>query len=218
MRAIPLLKLILVRHGETRLNRDNRIQGINDIPLSPAGLAQAHAAAGALARDLLFELVSSPLSRAVQTAQIISETLQVPFMTVEGLKEADAGELEGLTGQEMRQRYPEFARRWDEDSGTTEMPGGESMLQVQERAWCAITRLLERHPDGKVVAVTHNFASQAIMCKVLGLRLHDSRRLRQDLGSLTRLELTKDTGILVSLNETWHMHPSVEVEDAPGHG
>ena len=199
------LRLILVRHGETQLNKDGLIQGINDSRLTNTGRAQARALAKALSQDVPFDLYTSPLARAVETAQAIAEGLQVPLTPLEGLAEADAGELEGLTGQEMRRRYPDFARRWDQDSGTAQMPGGESLLQVQERAWRAVTDLMEKHPNGTVVAVTHNFTTQTIICKVLDMPLNSSQRLRQDVGSITRLELSEHKGVLVSLNETWHL-------------
>ena len=199
------MRLILVRHGETKLNKERRIQGINDLPLNDAGRAQAGAAGKALARDLPFTLYASPLPRAMETARIISDTLNVPVTPLEALEEADAGELEGLDGPQMRRRYPEFAASWDQDSGLAQMPGGESLLQVQERAWPAITGLLESHPHDTVVAVTHNFTIQTILCAALGMPLRNSRRLRQQVGSLTRLELSPSQTELVSLNETWHL-------------
>ena len=137
------MKLILVRHGETQLNKDALIQGINSVPLNGAGRSHAQAIASALARDLPFELYTSPLTRALETAQIIFKTVGVAPKPLRELEEADAGELEGLTREEMRRRYPEFVKRWAEDSGTAQMPGGESLLQVQERAWWAITEIMQ---------------------------------------------------------------------------
>jgi broad specificity phosphatase PhoE len=199
------LKLILVRHGETELNKAGLIQGVNEASLNTTGIAQAAAVARALVGDLPIQLYTSPLRRALDTAAVISTALKVPFTPLKGLEEANAGELEGLTGQEMRQRYPEFARRWAEDSALAQMPGGESLLQVQQRAWPVIAELAQKHPDEAVVVVTHNFTIQAIVCRVLDMPLRNSRRLRQDLGGITRLELTSDRSILLSLNETWHL-------------
>ena len=83
------MRLILVRHGETQLNRDGRIQGINDDPLNSTGRAQARAVAEPLHRDLPFVLYSSPVARALETARIISGILHVQATPLEGLKEAD---------------------------------------------------------------------------------------------------------------------------------
>ena len=199
------MNLILVRHGETQLNKEGRIQGVNDLPLTTTGRSQARALAKALAEDVPFWLYTSPLPRALETCRIVSETLQVSAAEVEGLKEADVGGLEGLTGQEMRQQYAEFARRWNRDSGATQMPGGESLLQVQQRACLAVKDLMEKHPDDTVVAVTHNFVIQTLICKVLDMPLHRAQRLRQELGSIARLDIGHSQDVLVSLNETWHL-------------
>ena len=209
------MKLILVRHGETRLNNEGRIQGIGAAPLNATGRAQAHAAGQALKGDLPFALYTSPIARALETARIMSEAFQVDLTKLDGLEEADAGDLEGLNGAEMRERFPEFAERWSRDSATTPMPGGESLLQVEERAWRAVTGLIDKHPEDTVVAVTHNFTIQTIICSVLELPLHNSRRLRHDLGAISRLEITPDHRALVSLNETWHLQA---LADEPASG
>ena len=207
------MNLILVRHGETRLNRDRRIQGINRLPLTALGREQAHATAMALAEDQPFLLYSSPVVRAMETAAIISRTLDVPVKAEDGLKELDAGELEGLTGQEMRQRYPDFSAAWDSDASTAKMPGGESLAQVQLRAWAAVQDLAQRHPEDTVVAVSHNFTIQAIICTVFDMPLHNARRLRLNVGSITRLEFSGGDPMLVSHNETWQMESAQSRED-----
>ena len=199
------MRLILARHGETQLNKDGRIQGITGLPLNDTGLAQARHIARALEPDIPFVLYSSPIDRARQTAQVIADTHGLPLTQLDGLVEADAGDLEGLTGQEMRERFPEFTQRWSENSATTRMPGGESLQDVQHRSWTAITGLMDRHADDTVVAVTHNFTILTIVCRVLELPIHSRRRLQQDLGSLTRLDLTDSQMVVLSLNETWHL-------------
>lgn len=199
------MRLILVRHGETQMNKTGRFQGINDEPLNATGRAQAQAVASALEEGLPFHLYVSPVHRAMETAQTVADKLDVPLTQKKGLEEADIGELEGLTGPEMRERYPDFVKRWTEDAGVAQMPGGESLSQVQERAWKAITELIAKHTDETVVAVTHNFTLQTIVSKVLEMPLRNSRRLRQDLGSITCVEFTNSRTTLLSLNETWHL-------------
>ena len=199
------MRLILARHGETDLNKSGRIQGANLDSLNQTGRTQARALANALKYELPFTLYTSPVPRAAETAQVIAGALTLTPETLEDLKEADAGELEGLTSAQMRERFPAFAERWAADSGTAQMPSGESLAQVQERAWRSLSLMQERHQEGVVVAVTHNFVVQTIICKVLQIPLHTSRRFRQDLGSITRVELDKERCVLVSLNETLHL-------------
>ena len=211
------MRLILVRHGETELNRDGRIQGVNDRPLTSAGRRQAGAAGEALARDLPFAMYASPIARAVETARIIGERLGTRFTTVSGLAEADVGELDGLTGEEMRRRYPEFAERWEADPCNTPMPGGESLVQLQERAWKAVEGLRADHAGDSVVAVTHNFTIQAVIASALSLPLEKCRSFRIGVGSITRMDLAEYGNSLVSLGESWHLESAGSSETAcPG--
>ena len=199
------MKLILVRHGQTESNRLGRIQGVNEAPLNDAGRAQAEAAARALAPDAPFVLYSSPLPRALQTARAIGERNDARPIEIEDLVEMDVGEFEGLSGPQLRERFPDVMRVWDEDPASAVMPGGESLRHVQGRAWPAVASLAERHESETVVAVTHNFTIHAIVCAALDMPLNNFRKLRIDLGSITRLEISGARTTLVSLNETWHL-------------
>ena len=91
------------------------------------------------------------------TAQEISKEVSLSITPVDGLKEVSLGELEGITGQEMRTRYADIYAAWREDPSDVVFPGGESMRELQERAWGAVRELLNRHGDDVLVAVSHNF-------------------------------------------------------------
>ena len=199
------MKLILVRHGETDFNRDGRIQGRGTLPLNSTGLAQAAAAGQAVSSEMPFRLYSSPLVRAMQTAESISEAARVTAVPLEGVEELDTGEFEGLTGPQLRQRFPEIMASWDSDPGSTQMPGGESLGQLQDRAWKAVTDVARANPDWKVVIVTHNFPIQTLVCRALDIPLRNFRRLSVALGSITRMEFSDRNASLVSMNETWHL-------------
>ena len=199
------MKLILVRHGETESNRLGRIQGVSDTPLNDAGRAQAEAAGRALTADAPFVLYCSPLPRAVQTARAIGARNHTQPVEVEDLIEMDVGEFEGLPGPQLREMFPDVMRVWDEDPASAVMPGGESLRDVRNRAWPAVESLAERHESETVVAVTHNFTIHAIVCAALDMPLNNFRKLRIDLGAITRLEISGARTTLVSLNETWHL-------------
>ena len=187
------------------LNRDGRVQGLSDAPLSELGEAQARAVAAALAPDAPFHLYASPLSRAAQTARPIAGAYGASLTTIDDLREADVGELDGLTIAQVRERYPEFMRRWVEDAGEATMPGGESLRGVRCRSWGAVRELAARHPDATIVAVTHNFVIQTVLSGALGVPLDNARRMRQEPGCITRLEFGASGVSLVSSNETWHL-------------
>ncbi len=204
------MRLILARHGETRLNSEGRFQGMDDEPLNAAGRSQALALARALAGETPFRLYTSPTPRALETARTISEGLGVVLTPVKGLEELHIGQLAGLDGAEMRQRFPDFARSWAENPATARLPGGETMEELQERAWRAITDIWERHPNETVVVVSHNFTILSIIARALEMELRHFRRLRQDLCGISRIELNGARIQALSLNDTSHLRQITE--------
>ena len=199
------MDLILVRHGETETNRLGRIQGVSQSQLNGRGRHQAEAVARALDEEKPFTLYASPLRRAVQTAYAIASRSGIGVVFERGLIEMDVGEFEGLTGPQLRKQFPDVMRSWDDDAYSTVMPGGESLATVRERAWGTIRKLADIHADDTVVAVTHNFTIQMILCTALGMEPNNFRRLRVDLGSITRLLVSSERTVQVSVNETGHL-------------
>ena len=198
------MRLILARHGETSWNREGRSQGQIPTELNDKGIRQARNSAQALRLFPVRALYSSPLRRAMQTAETIGQALSLPVIPLEGLKEMDLGRLNGLTDDDMRQNFPEIINRWREDPSAVQMPGGESLLVVQERAWNTLESIRRGDDDNPAVAVSHNFVIGVIVLRVLGLPLSNFQRIRVELGSLTTLEHTRNRWRLVSLNETLH--------------
>ena len=199
--------LILIRHGETDANREGRLKNSRDFSptLNSTGRSQATALARALETELPFHFYTSPIRRARETAQIISETLGVPFTVVKGLAEIDVGELEGLTRPEIRQKYPAYFRDCERNAVTARCPGGETLQELQDRAWRAVQRLAGTHTGETVVAVSHNYTIMTIVAKLLHMPLQEFRRIRLDVGALVRLELGLKEARLLSTNETWHL-------------
>ncbi len=199
------LRLILVRHGQTPWNAEGRFQGQGDTGLTELGIEQAKRAASALATLEVTAIYSSPLPRALRTAQEIGQELSLDIVPSDGLKEINLGALEGITGPVMREKYPEVFDTWNQHPGRIAFPGGESLRQLQRRAWKAVQRIEEAHPDGTVVAVSHNFAINAIVSRFLGLPLSRFHRVRVDLGSFTVLEAGSRYRHLVQFNDRCHL-------------
>lgn len=132
--------LLLVRHGETDWNAESRYQGHADIPLNARGREQARALAEELAGAGLETIYSSDLSRARVTAEIVGDRLEVPVVADPDLREIDVGAVEGLTFDESR-----AVDGWQ----------GEPKEHHAERILRAIHRIADRHPDGRVLVVTH---------------------------------------------------------------
>ena len=141
-----MTRFYLVRHGETEWNRIRRIQGVSDIPLNDTGRAQAAAVGDILSKHSFDLIVSSPLSRALETARIISRRLGMPLpLVVPDLIERNYGEAEGQTRAELDSRYPPGS----------EIPGREERASVTARAVRTLQDLAVRHPDSDILAVAH---------------------------------------------------------------
>ncbi len=200
------MRLYLVRHGETESNRLGLALGQDDVPLNERGLRQAEQVAGALARQPLTAVYSSPLQRALSTACAIAEPQGLEVKVEERLIEMDIGEVEGLTFAEVRSRYPNFLEMWAGPEGPARpMPGGERLLDVQERAWSAVDELAARHGEEAVAAVTHNFVILSILARVLGLELAQFRRLRHSVGAIAEVDFGPRRVVVVRLNDTCHI-------------
>jgi len=199
------MKLILVRHGETQWNRENRIVGHTEIGLTPDGHRQVALLARALGEEKIDAIYSSPLRRAVETASAIAEQHGMDVVTDDALKEVDAGELDGIAIEEVVRRYGDFWEAWVRGTGTLRMPGGETMGELQLRAWSVVTRVVGDHPDSTVIMVSHTLTILSILTTVLGMPLADFRRLRLGLASINTLDFKGSVTSLVGFNDTCHL-------------
>lgn len=203
------MKLILVRHGETDWNRDNRVQGHSDVELNETGREQARRLALKLKEEAVTAIYSSPLRRASDTASAIADHHRVQVQTEPDLAELDVGDMDGLTFEQMRSRYGDILREWAKDAGPVKMPNGECLQELQERAWTAIQRILQEHPQGTVIVVSHNFAILTIICRAINFNLSDFRRLALSVASMSVIDLTERGARLVLLNDTCHLKEAV---------
>ena len=199
------MRLILVRHGETPWNKEGRFQGQSPVSLSQHGTKQAQQVSKTLVSMKPTALYSSPLSRTIMTAQEISRELSIPVIPLDGIKEINLGDLEGITGQQMRAQYADIYAAWREDPSGVAFPGGESMQQLEARAWGAVEDLEKAHPEDVVVAVSHNFAIRTILCRFLGLPLARFHLLRVDLASISIIQSNSRFRQILTINERCHL-------------
>lgn len=200
------MKVALVRHAEATANASGLALGRKDVPLTERGRLQAAALATAFDGWRIDAIVSSPLRRALDTAGPLAARFGLEVEIAPGFVEMDVGETDGLTFADLRARYPEFLERWlSDDCADVPMPGGETLRQVQDRAWAEIERLYERFADGAVVVVTHNFVIGAVLCAVTGAPLSRFRRFRQALASRSLIDVHPGARTLLALNDTAHL-------------
>jgi broad specificity phosphatase PhoE len=203
-----LIKVILVRHGETDWNKVRRIQGsASDTPLSETGKRQAEGVALKLKNEKIQAIYSSPLQRAFNTAQVIARYHRhLEVQPRDTLKEINVGELEGLLAVELKMRFDEYICRNNSNHELIKLPGGESLLDVQNRAWNTIEDCMNSHSEGTIVVVTHYFVIMSIICKVLNLPLIEISHLRLSTGTISRFAVEDGYVRLELFNDSCH-HP-----------
>ena len=200
-------RLLLVRHGETAANAGGRTQGRLDLPLTDRGQRQAAAVAAMLKPFSPGALFASPAQRARQTADAIAAALALEVLTDERLAELDHGELDGLTGEELRTHHAAFVQRWrDEDPSELRMPGGESLADAQRRMLAATEAIANAHAAQTVVIASHNLALKTLVCHALDVPLASFRSFQLDLASLTVVDRDEQGQfVVVTLNERCHL-------------
>ncbi len=202
------MKFFLVRHGETEWNRSGRFQGHTDISLNERGFSQAKETAKAAADWGHCAIYSSPLIRTVQVAEEIAKITPMPVSEKPGLKELSLGDLEGVTGEEMRNKWPEVFAVWRSNPEKTSMPNGETLVQLRDRAWRAILDIEQIHSaDDSVVVISHNFAIRSIVGELLGVPLEYFHRMSLNLASVCTFDSDERGRRLTGYNSTGHLSP-----------
>ena len=201
-----MVKVILVRHGETEWNRLRRIQGGNsDTQLNQRGQQQAESLALRLKQEEIQAIYSSPLQRAQDTARAIAGYHQLPVGAEPSLKEIEVGELEGVSIAEVGKHLSQLLIRHSQGEELPRIPGGESLTEVQQRVWGTIQRLVSRHGDGVLVVVSHYFSILTAVCSVLNLPLSQIDRLRLNSASISILTFDEQATRLTLFNDTCHL-------------
>jgi len=201
-----MTRVILVRHGETEWNRIERFRGRADVPLNANGLAQAEATGRRVAAQWQPAAVySSPLSRALRTAEAIAKHFGLPVQPYPGLLDIHYGEWQGLTPDEVRQRWPEVAHNWYEAPQLARIPGGETLDDLRARGLATVRELADRHEGETIVLVGHTVINRIILLAVMDLGNDRFWRLRQDTCALNVFEAEGDDFTIVSLNDTCHL-------------
>jgi probable phosphoglycerate mutase len=151
-------------------------------------------------------IYTSPLSRSVTTAQAIAKHFNLQVQIHPGLADIDYGEWQGLTPEEAHQRFPEQVENWYHHPERALIPGGETLAVLRQRAMKTVRDLAEKHTGDTIVLVGHTVINRIILLGVLGLGNDRFWHIRQDTCAINVFELDGGDFVLVSLNDTCHLH------------
>ena len=175
-----MTRLIVVRHGQTLWNLERKYQGHSDIALTDAGRKQAEAVAERLAEETIDAVYASDLSRAFKTAEYIAAKHNLLVNVVPELREIKFGDWEGLTYEEISERWPGMLGKLWTTPDELQIPGGETFHELKERAYAAIKKIVAAHPDQTVAVVAHGGTIGTILCAMLDIHLNHVWSIRQD--------------------------------------
>ena len=203
-----MIEIILVRHGQTDWNAAETFRGRADVALNGTGMKQADELGIFLENEGIDFIYSSPLQRASVTAGAIARHQYLDVNTVENLTDIDFGDWQGLSWQEVNEKFPELYRDWLDTPEQLKIPQGESLEDVRRRAVPFIEDAVMRCGEGKVVFVSHRVVIKVIMCSLLGLESSHFWNLRIDTCALSRFAAGDGRLVLTKHNDTSYLSPT----------
>jgi alpha-ribazole phosphatase len=202
--------LYLIRHGSTKGDGKVRYKGSLDVPLSPAGEKEiektaeyVNAVLEASGRELS-AVYCSDLSRARRSAEILTSAVGSKPIVMPGLRERNFGAWEGMTFDEIEERWPDAFRAWAKDPLNHSPLDGETTLEVSERVNKALDEILENHSGEAIAIVAHGGVNRAMLCRFMGVPLENIFRIEQDHGAVSVIEFYDGYPVVKLLNYRGH--------------
>ncbi len=205
MTPIPTTELILVRHGQTDWNLEERMQGHWDSNLTPLGVIQAEAVAARLARENIEAIHASDLGRAMRTAEVLARAIGLEVIPDPSLRERNMGVFQGLNTDEIRERFPDDYQQFASRRPDYVIPRGESMQQCHDRVIAGLQAIAERYPGRKVAVVTHGGPLSAAFRHTMQLPVNAPRHWSLFNASINRFEVQKTRWELVVWGDMTHL-------------
>lgn len=183
------MKLFLIRHGQTDWNLRGKIQGSYDSELNDTGVRQAEE----LGREVLelnykfSKIYSSPQKRAVKTAEILGQAINVGYITTKGLEEMNLGDWEGLSWDEVKGKYPNEYDEWYINRRYTKSPKGESYQDMIERVLAVIHKIINENSHD-VAIVTHSAVIMCLQCYITNTPFDEMIKFKTDNSTITEID------------------------------
>ncbi len=202
---LKMIEIILARHGVTEWNVGEIFRGRIDVELNETGVKQAELLAQYLSSVKVVAIYSSPLKRALKTAEIVSGYHQLEVEVTPSLVDFDYGEWQGLPQQTVKERYSELYVKWSNYPEKVKMPAGESLDDVRNRTTGLINEIIAREYRGTVVLVAHRVVNKVLICTLLGLDNSHFWNIRQDTCGITAFTFKNGRFTLTRHNDTSHL-------------
>ena len=207
-------KLVLVRHGETAWNVEGRIQGHLDIPLNEIGLAQAAAVGARLGTENFDAIYSSDLVRAYRTASPVVANPDSDIVRDERLRERHLGVLQGLTGEEAVNTQPAAWKVFKSRQPDLALAGGESLGEFSRRIVDFVGKILDKHAGGRILAVTHGGALDAVYRHTTRMPLSASRDFTIYNASVNVISFDSGRWAIESWGDISHLPQELAMDDS----
>ena len=206
-----MAEVVLVRHGETEWNVEQVFRGRIDIELNETGIRQAELLAEYLSHLKIDVIYSSPLKRALTTAEMIAGYHRLKVEIASGLIDFNFGEWQGLAIQKVKDKHKSLYAEWIENPHQIKIPGGESLNDVRGRASGVVDAVISKY-EGTVVLVSHRVVNKILICALLGLDNSHFWNIKQDVGGITTFTYENERFILTEHNNTSYLKP---IQKAP---
>ena len=214
-------KIYLIRHGETEGAETKRYKGHIDVPLSEQGVEQIKRVAEYLSAEVqkrgsaevtcgltslrayeLFAIYTSDLSRAVKSAELIAEPHGLKPIILPELRERNFGIWEGMSFDEIKEKWPDAFNSWASNPLKFSPMGGESTIELRDRAVKAFNNIVEQHNGHNIAIVSHGGINRIMLCELLGMPLENIFRVEQDYACINIVEMWDEYPVLKKLNYT----------------
>lgn len=204
----------IVRHGQTNWNILGKTQGHGNSDLTAKGIEQATELAESIVNYPIDYIYSSDLGRAVQTAQILGDKLNIKVEETEALREMGFGEWEGLLIDEIKTNYANIYTTWRNEPHLAQIPGGETLHLIKDRVDSFIQSLNEKYDDKHILLVTHSVTVRVMLLAFLNSGMENIYRIKQDNTALNIVEYRDYGPVVIKMNDTSHIKDNQKINNS----
>lgn len=204
----------IVRHGQTNWNILGKTQGHGNSDLTAKGIEQATELAESIVNYPIDYIYSSDLGRAVQTAQILGDKLNIEVEETEALREMGFGEWEGLLIDEIKTNYANVYTTWRNEPHLAQIPGGETLHLIKDRVDSFIQSLNEKYDNKHILLVTHSVTVRVMLLAFLNSGMENIYRIKQDNTALNIVEYRDYGPVVIKMNDTSHIKNNQKINNS----